>query len=156
MVYAATLSDPRRVMRWWLVLEYFGTNVQHIYGVENIVADLLRRLISTYVYKYKPSTKNTQCRTNNLFVISTAYNNEDCFPLNILNVKIKQQEELIKVNSKILKYISDWVSVYSKQALEEFEIIWYASKIYVPQTLSRLVIYWYHLYINHTGGSRLL
>ena len=118
MVYAATMSESQWVMRWWLILEEFGTNIQHIYGVENIVVDLLSRLTSTYFDKYKPSTKNAQCRTNKIFLISRADNSEGYFPLNLLNVKIKQQEDLIKVNSKISTYISDRVSIYSKQDLD--------------------------------------
>ena len=35
------------------------------------------------------------------------------------------------------------------------EIICYDSKIYVPQSLRRRVLDWYHLYLNHPGGSRL-
>ena len=34
------------------------------------------------------------------------------------------------------------------------EIICYDTKIYVPQSLHRRVIYWYHLYLNHPSGSR--
>ena len=44
MVYAATLSESQRVMRWRLILKEFGTNIQHITGVDNIVADTLSRL----------------------------------------------------------------------------------------------------------------
>ena len=39
MVYAATLSEPQRVMRWWLILEEFGPNIKHIAGVDNTIAD---------------------------------------------------------------------------------------------------------------------
>ena len=41
------------------------------------------------------------------------------------------------------------------QDLDDVEIICYDFQIYVPQSLRRRVIYWYHLYINHPGGSRL-
>ena len=33
LVYAATLSESQRVMRWRLILEEFGPNIQHIAGV---------------------------------------------------------------------------------------------------------------------------
>ena len=46
LVYAATLSESQRVMRWRLILEEFGTNIQHISGVDNMVADTLSRLPS--------------------------------------------------------------------------------------------------------------
>ena len=47
IVYAATLSEYQRVMRWRLILEEFGPNIQHIAGNANIVADTLSRFLST-------------------------------------------------------------------------------------------------------------
>ena len=41
------------------------------------------------------------------------------------------------------------------QALNSVEIIFYDRKIYVPQSLYRRVLDWYHFYLNHPGGSRL-
>ena len=41
------------------------------------------------------------------------------------------------------------------QALDGAEIICFDRKIYVPEILRRLVLDWYHLYLNHPGGSRL-
>ena len=77
------------------------------------------------------------------------------FPLNLLIVQIKQQKELRNINSNISTYISDQGSSYSMQELDDVEIICYERKIYVPQSMCRRVLDWYHLYINHPGGSRL-
>ena len=88
-------------MRWWLILEEFGPIIQHIAGVDNIVADTLSRLPSTPSDKYKPCTRKSQCRVNELFVIVRVENNKYCFPLNILIVQIEQQKELMNVNSKL-------------------------------------------------------
>ena len=41
------------------------------------------------------------------------------------------------------------------QALDDVKIIFYDIKIYVQQSLRRSVLDWYHLYLNHTSGSRL-
>ena len=57
LVYAATLSESQRVMRWRLFIEEFGTNIQNISGFDNIVADMLSRLLS------RPSDKNEPCTT---------------------------------------------------------------------------------------------
>ena len=105
MFYATTLSESQRVMRWKLIIEEFGTNIQHIYGVDNIVADTLIRLPYMLSDKYEPFTRKDQCCTNELFNIGRVENNEDCFPQNMLNVKIEQQKELININSQT-KYIS--------------------------------------------------
>ena len=52
LVYAPTLSESQRVMRWKIILKESGPNIQHIAGVENIVPDMLSRLSSTSVYNY--------------------------------------------------------------------------------------------------------
>jgi hypothetical protein len=44
LVYAATVSESQRVMRWRLILEEFGPNIQHIAGIDNVVADMLSRV----------------------------------------------------------------------------------------------------------------
>jgi hypothetical protein len=41
LVCAATVSESQRVMRWRLILEEFGPNIQHIAGIDNVVADML-------------------------------------------------------------------------------------------------------------------
>ena len=41
------------------------------------------------------------------------------------------------------------------QALDNVKIICYDIKIYVPQSMCRRVLDWYHFYLNRPGGSRL-
>ena len=155
LVYATTLSEYQRVMHWRLILEEFWPNIQHLSGVDNILADTLSILQSTSVDKYYPITSKSQCHANELFAMSSAENNEYCFPLNLLNVQREQQKYLRKVNSKLSTYISDRVSGYSKQALENVKRIFYDSKMYVPKSLHRRVLDWYHFYLKHPGGGRL-
>ena len=52
LVYAATLSKSQREMRWRLIIEEFGLNIQHIAEVENILSNTLSRL------PYTPSNKH--------------------------------------------------------------------------------------------------
>ena len=155
LVHAATLSEYQRVMLWRLVIKDFGPNMHHISGVDNIVADTISKLSCIYIDKYNPSTRKARYRVNESFAIIRAENNEDCFLLNLLNVQREQQKELRNINSKLSTYISDRGSGYSRQALNEVKIIFYYSKIYVPQTLHRRVLYWCQLYIYHPGGSDL-
>ena len=60
----------------------------------------------------------------------------------------------MKANSKLSTYISDQGSGYSDQAIDYVKIVCYDRNIFVPQNMHRCVIYWYHLYLNHPGGSR--
>ena len=57
--------------------------------------------MSKSVEEYEPITSKTQCCANELFTIGKEENNDDCFPLNILNLQREQQKELIKVNDKL-------------------------------------------------------
>ena len=70
MFYATTLIEYKMLMFWQPIIEYFGPNIQHIAGVDNIVADMISRLTSISVNKYNPITIKYQCRLNELFVIS--------------------------------------------------------------------------------------
>ena len=38
------MSQSQRVMRWRLILEEFGPDIQHIKGEDNVVADAISRL----------------------------------------------------------------------------------------------------------------
>ena len=66
MVYAGTLSESQRLMLWKTIIEKFGPNIQHTYGVKNIVAGTLSILPYTSVDKYNPSTIKSQCCSKNI------------------------------------------------------------------------------------------
>ena len=61
LFYAATMSEYQRVMRWRIIIEEFGPNIQHIAGVENILVDMLIRLSYTPSDKNYPFTRKSQC-----------------------------------------------------------------------------------------------
>ena len=113
LVYAATLSESERVMHWRLIMKEFGPNIQHIAGVDNIVADTLSRPPSTPRDKYETCTRKDQCRANKLFAIGRGENNEPPPPLNILILQREQQKEPRNINSNLSTYISDRGSGYS-------------------------------------------
>ena len=48
------------------------------------------------------------------------------------------------VNTNLSIYTQDQVSCYSMQELDDVQIICYDSKIYVPQSLRRCVLDWFH------------
>ena len=94
-------------MRRWLIIEEFGTNIQHIAWVENLVADTLSRFPSTPVNTYDPITSKAKCFLNELSAIGREEKNEYGFTLNILDVQREQQKEPRIDNSKLSTYISD-------------------------------------------------
>ena len=50
----------------------------------------------------------------------------------------------------------DWISRYSQQELDYVEIICVDNRIYMPLTMCRYVLYWYHFYLNNPSCNRLL
>ena len=55
-------------------LEEFGPNVQHIAGVDNIVADTLSRFPSKSSDKYESCTRKAQCCADALFTLDRVKN----------------------------------------------------------------------------------
>ena len=143
-------------MLWRIILEEFGPNIQHIYVFDNIVAYTLSILPSSPSDKYQPCIRKGQYCVNQIFTLGRIENKKYCFPLNLLILQREQQKKLRNINSKLSTYISDQGYSYSMQALDYIKIICYDRKIYVPQSLRRSVLYWYHFYLNHPGGSILV
>ena len=117
---------------------------------------MLSILPYTTVYKYKNSTLQVQCCTNELFSFGKDENNEYCLPLTLLNEQLEQQKEPKNRNSKIGAYLTDQGSGYSRKVLDDVELICYNIKIYVLKNLCRHVLDWYHLYLKNPGGNRLV
>ena len=49
----------------------------------------------------------------------------------------------------------DWISSYSQKEFDNVEIMCFYNKIYVPLTMCRHVLDWYHYDLKHHGDSRL-
>ena len=64
---------------------------------------------------------------------------------------IKFANRITKADNK--NNSSNQGSGYSKQVLEDVDIICYDIKIYVPQNLKMCVLDWYHFHQNNPGGS---
>ena len=45
MVCYINLSEFKRFMDWKIIIKEFGTNIQHKYGVDNMVADTIIRML---------------------------------------------------------------------------------------------------------------
>jgi hypothetical protein len=110
-------------MRWCLILKEFGPNIQHIPGVDNIVADTLSRLPSANTNREDDGTESLR-RTNKLFV-TNGQPTDDSFPLTLSTVLREQNKELSKQSSKLSKHLEDKESGYNKQVLDDVELIFY-------------------------------
>jgi hypothetical protein len=153
LVYAATLSESQRVMRWRLILEEFGPNIQHIAGVDNTVADTLSRLPSANRDEQTQSTDRESRHANELFAINEP--SADAFPLTLALVQAEQNKEKTDRKSDLSTNLKNKIKEFKTQVIDDVEIYFLNSKIYVPKSLRRRTLDWYHFYLNHPGGDRL-
>ena len=156
LVHAATQSQSQRVMRWRLILEEFGPDIQHIKGEDNIVADAISRLPTTNEDQNEHSTVTRGLSSEKLAEMEMyVLDDDEAFPLNLSLVRKTQQLELKLRNSKLQTLIDDKKSGYNVITLEGVELIAFEDKIYVPVRLRQRTMEWYHFYLNHPGGDRL-
>ena len=124
LVHAATISQSQRVMRWRLILEEFGPDIQHIKGEDNVVADAISRLPKSEI--------------NELEYEFLALEDEEAeFPLDLHLVRDQTQKELNAVNSTFKKIINDKKSGYNIKTIDNIEVVTYEDKLYVPKSLRR-------------------
>ena len=112
-------------------------------------------LMSKPSKKYNPCTGKSQCRADDLFTLVRIENNEYRSSLNLFISTKRTTKGTEKCNFKLITCISDQGYGYYVKALDDVDIICYASKIYVPQSLHRRGLYCYHFYLNNPSVSRL-
>ena len=83
LVYASTQSDYQILMRWWLILEEFGPIINHIYGVDNILADILSRFPYTTVNQYENRTTRYLSQPNKLLTTRVEQTVDDGYSLDL-------------------------------------------------------------------------
>ena len=70
LVYVSTLSVSQRVFHWKLKTKEFGTNIQHIYVIGNIVADTLNIIVSVPNIQGNTITSRSKSCVNELLTTS--------------------------------------------------------------------------------------
>ena len=76
---------------------------------------------------------------------------EELFPMG--PELVAKYQKLDKVLAK--RITDDKTQSYSKQIVEDVELITYENKIYIPSKLQARVVAWYHEYLAHPGITRL-
>ena len=136
LVYAAKVSESQRVMRWRLILEEFGPNIQHIAGIDNVVADMLSHVPSANSERVEPpEPSDAQSHANALFALEVEEAIDNGFPLTLIRVFNEQQNELSKRNSKIKALLDKKESGYVVSNFEGHALIMHEKKMYVPESL---------------------
>jgi hypothetical protein len=74
------VSESQRVMRWRLILEEFGPNIQHITGINNVVADMLSHVPLANYDQDELEPSNAQHHVKEIFALEVNTANNDGFP----------------------------------------------------------------------------
>lgn len=139
LVYAATISESQRVMRWRMILEEYGPEIVHIKGEENTSADALSRLP-----KVDREVKPNRKARNEIFAQEIG-TEATTFPLEYASIAEETKKELA-ARAKLKDLLKDKTSGYYKNDLEGHEVIMYKKCIYIPKPLRGRLIGWYHHY----------
>jgi transposase InsO family protein len=136
--------NTERVMRWRLVLEEFGPDLQYIKGERNIVADALSRL----------EIDDDQ----EIFNISECFGYDDddlppsSFPLRYKDIA-KEQQTNAKLRHK-LKTHKNYSEATFRGGDNDHKLICHNGKIALPPSLQQKTIDWYHEMLCHPGTTR--
>ncbi len=146
LTYDDLQSD--RVLRWRLLLEEYGVDIQYIKGASNIVADVLSRYPTTN-NPLKRTAAPTSESLSETFAQATL--SEEIFPVNFSVLASFQQRD------RDLQSLVETKPDVSRKIFRGGEqLICFKDRIYVPKALHKHVIDWYHTYLMHPGETRMV
>ena len=139
-----------RLVRWRMLLEEFGPQFKFINGVKNVVADAMSRLDLTEKHHdiIEDTTKDVQLSYANDKEMEEVM--EDIFPMSPREIKRHQRRD-----QKLMKSLEEHKD-YNIKKVEGQNLIMYKNRIYVPETLKKRVMDWYHTYLVHPGTTRMI
>jgi hypothetical protein len=140
--------NTERVMRWRLILEEFGPQLNYIKGEKNIVADALSRL------DIQSSPNNaTEEHMAECYGLSKSDLPADIFPVQFKLIQAEQQKD-----KQLLTHVKNNKSQYSVKSFHGGgkcrTLICHQGKIAVPVSLQSRVAEWYHTVLCHPGMTR--
>ncbi len=139
-----TVSKSPRIQRWRWTIEEFGPTIEYIKGPHNVVADALSRL-DTEVSSTTTSSKQ----------IAELYENTDDKSLQELDYPLSTQiiAEHQRKDQTLIQHQHRHPEYFSK-TVDGHEVILFNNKIYIPKTLRKPILSWYHTALRHPGIQR--
>jgi RNase H-like domain found in reverse transcriptase len=136
-----TVSKSPRIQGWRWTIEEFGPTIEYIKGPRNVVADALSRL-DTEVSSTTASSKQ----------IAELYENTDDKSLQELDYPLSTQiiAEHQRKDQTLIQHQQHHPEYFSK-TVDGHEVILFNNKIYIPKTLRKPILSWYHAALRHPG-----
>ena len=151
LTHGSTIHSSARVQRHRLILEEYGVKLEYVEGENNDMADSLSRMdrkeipeneMNEEIYRMKRTYK--------------ASNDVIC-PVDFRTIYKEQRKEESKLCQQKNKYVKKehcdmmlWLAKPSDHAkIEEKDY-----RIYVPESLRKQMVDWYHINLLHPGGDR--
>ena len=136
-------------MRWRLILEEYGVDLQYIKGTANVVADALSRLDRQDALDVNFSTPVSDHTLADLF-LNERSDDQLVYPLDLRAIDTAQQQDPL-----LLKRLKTGVPGYHlKSFCGGEEVICHQDKIYIPAPLQARITEWYHIMLCHSGATR--
>ena len=70
-------------------------------------------------------------------------------------IRSEKVKELNKCCSKLKSLISNKDYGFNLETVDNVKLVMKDNKIYIPMTMRKSVLNWYHYMLNHPGGDRL-
>jgi hypothetical protein len=157
VLYGKLSND--RITRWRLLLEEYGPKYVHIAGKNNIVADALSRLEKD---EDEPLSEREEGLVLSHAMCAVEQNEAIVMPetkeelvMNIMNfdeMEFPMSPEIIareQNKDTHLKEVMNKSDTFSKRLIERSTVITYDNMIYIPPSLRKRIVWWYHTYLQY-------
>ena len=180
ILYGNLAND--RIIRWRLLIEEYSPVIQHIKGEDNVVADALSRMeaLPDDLPELMPGDEASpeMIKTGKLYAHAMAtieINEQDDLPDEddyeewacFLSKEEDAELEHFPMSPRLLakeqqsrkkemeEYSKKSKAHFKEKVIEGENLLTLNKRIVVPRSLQQRIIAWYHLYLRHTGQTRL-
>ena len=132
-------------LRWRLLIEEFGITIKYIKGEKNTVADALSRL------DFTPTKSDITATTE--YIFSMLDDDMELFPLCMRQIAIEHSDDT-ELRTRMSRKKNK--RKYTKQAINDHDVILENGKVFVPKSMRQRMITWYHHWLIHPGSERMM
>ena len=166
LTYETIESAYQHLQRWNTPIKEFGVTLLYIKGEYNLFANYFIRLTTAH-HANKLENKTLEedtCKLLCLYLL-LIFDNTDCFYIYIEEISFPLDPQIVEAEQKLEPQDESSTNIridlnkansnWKYKLYEGINLVHYRNKIYVPKTICKRVLKWYHCYLQHTGGDIL-